>query len=121
MTLCFRKLTPLFGAEVTRDGKPLDLRQVHDRATLDAINAAMDEYTVLVFRQQPFTDAEQSEFGERLDGVKVSQVVGRFRADFRLSLMMVAVRRAAAMLLGSSLPSCCVRGDVAVIRESVDF
>ena len=26
--------------------------------------------------------------GERLDGVKLSQVVGRFRADFRLSLMI---------------------------------
>ena len=55
------------------------------------------------------------------DGVKVSQVVGRFRADFRLSLMMVAVRRAAAMLLGSGLPGCCVREDVAAIGESVDF
>jgi len=75
MTLCFRKLTPLFGAEVTRDGKPLDLRQVHDRATLDAINVAMDEYTVLVFRQQPFTDAEQSEFGERLDGGLLGKTV----------------------------------------------
>lgn len=68
MPLSFRKLTPLFGAEVTRDGKPLDLRQVHDRETLDAINAAMDEYAVLLFRSQPFTDVEQTEFGERLDG-----------------------------------------------------
>jgi len=68
MTLSFRKLTPLFGAEVTRDGQPLDLRQVHDRATLGAINAAMDEYAVLLFRNQPFTDVEQTEFGERLDG-----------------------------------------------------
>ena len=35
--------------------------------------------------------------------------------------MMVLVRRAAAMLLGSGLPSCCVRVDVAAIGESVDF
>ncbi len=54
--------------------------------------------------------AHLTPLGERLDGVKVSQVVGRFRADFRLSLMMAAVRRAAAMLLGSGLPSCFVRG-----------
>ena len=39
---------------------------------------------------------------ERLDGVK-TQIVGLFRADCRLSLMMVPVRRAAAMLLGSGL------------------
>ena len=48
--------------------------------------------------------AHLTSLSERPDGVSVSQVVGRFRADFRLSLMMVAVRRAAAMLLGSGLP-----------------
>ena len=57
--------------------------------------------------------AHLTPLGERPDGVSVSQVVGRFRADFRLSLMMVVVRRAAAMLLGSGLPGCCVREDVA--------
>ena len=65
--------------------------------------------------------AHLTPLGERPDGIKVPQVVGRFRADFRLSLMMVMIRRAAAMLLGSGLPSCCVRGDVAAIGESVDF
>jgi alpha-ketoglutarate-dependent 2,4-dichlorophenoxyacetate dioxygenase len=68
MTLEFRKLTPVFGAEVTRGGQPLDLRQVHDRETLDAINAGMDQYAVLLFRRQPLTDVEQTGFGERLDG-----------------------------------------------------
>jgi alpha-ketoglutarate-dependent 2,4-dichlorophenoxyacetate dioxygenase len=29
----------------------------------------MDEYAVLVFREQPFTDAEQLDFAQRLDGV----------------------------------------------------
>ena len=65
--------------------------------------------------------AHLTSLSERPDGVSVSQVVGRFRADFRLSLMMVAVRRAAAMLLGSGLPGCCVREDVAASGESVDF
>src|SRR4029434_7624728 len=35
---------------------------------LAAIRAGMDEYAVLVFRDQVFADAEQLEFGERLDG-----------------------------------------------------
>ena len=65
--------------------------------------------------------AHLTSLSERPDGVSVSQVVGRFRADFRLSLMMVAVRRAAAMLLGSGLPGCCVREDVAASGESVEF
>jgi len=46
----------------------VDLRAIEDRATLDAIRAAMDEYAVLVFRDQPFTDAEQLAFARRFDG-----------------------------------------------------
>src|SRR3954451_5171097 len=64
MTLTFRKLTPRFAAEVS----PVDLREVHDRATLDAIRAGMDEHGVLVFRNQPFTDKEQLAFAKRWDG-----------------------------------------------------
>lgn len=64
MTLTFRRLHPLFAAEVD----PVELRRIHDRPTLDAIRAAMDEYAVLVFRDQPFTDEEQMAFARRLDG-----------------------------------------------------
>ena len=64
MSLTFRKLHPTFVAEVS----PVDLRRVHDRATLDEIRVGMDEYAVLVFRNQPFTDAEQLAFAERFDG-----------------------------------------------------
>ena len=67
------------------------------------------------------SQAHLTPLGERPDSVKVPQAVGRFRADFRLSVIMVLVRRAAAMLLNSGLPSCCVRGDVAAIGESVGF
>ena len=56
--------------------------------------------------------------GERPDGAKVPFMVGRFRADFRLAVMMTVARRAAAMQLGSGLPSCCVRGGVALLPES---
>ena len=46
MTVTFKKLHPHIGAEAS----PLDLRQVHDRTTLDALVAGMDEHGVLVFR-----------------------------------------------------------------------
>ncbi len=65
MTLAFRTLHPHFAAEAG----PIDLRAVTDRGTLDEIRAGMDEYAVLVFRDQPFTDDEQLAFAQRFDGV----------------------------------------------------
>ncbi len=64
MALSFRKLHPHFVGEVG----PVDLRRVHDAETLEAIRAGMDEYAVLVFHDQPFTDAEHLDFAQRLDG-----------------------------------------------------
>jgi len=64
MPLAFNKLHPVFAAEVS----PVDLREVHDRQTLQEIRAGMDEYAVLVFRNQPFTDAAQLDFAQRFDG-----------------------------------------------------
>lgn len=64
MSISFRKLHPLFAAEVS----PVDLRHVRDRATLERIRAGMDEYAVLVFRNQSLTIQEQIAFAQRLDG-----------------------------------------------------
>ena len=64
MSVTIRKLHPHVGGEVS----PIDLRTVHDRATLEQLRAGMDEHGVLVFRKQPFTDAEQLAFAERFDG-----------------------------------------------------
>jgi alpha-ketoglutarate-dependent 2,4-dichlorophenoxyacetate dioxygenase len=64
MALTFRRLHPHFAAEVG----PVDLRAVHDAATLAQIRAGMDEHAVLVFRDQPFADDEQIAFAQRLDG-----------------------------------------------------
>ncbi len=64
MALTFHKLHPHFAAEVS----PVDLRQVHDPETLGEIRAGMDEFAVLVFRGQPFTDEEQLAFAQRVDG-----------------------------------------------------
>src|SRR5262245_7240891 len=64
MALTFRKLHPHFVAEVS----PVDLRQVYDQETLAQIRAGMDEYAILVFRDQSFTDDEQLAFAQRFDG-----------------------------------------------------
>ena len=64
MTLEFRKLHPLFAAEVSA----VDLRAVHDEETLERIRAGMDEHAVLVFRDQAFSSEEQRDFAVRLDG-----------------------------------------------------
>ena len=64
MTLKFQRLHPRFVAEVSQ----VDVRAVHDRETLGEIREGMDEYAVLVFRDQPFTDAEQLNFAQRFDG-----------------------------------------------------
>jgi alpha-ketoglutarate-dependent 2,4-dichlorophenoxyacetate dioxygenase len=64
MALDVRPLHPLFAGEAGA----IDLRLVQDRPALDAIRAAMDQYAVLVFRDQAFTDAEQLTFARRFDG-----------------------------------------------------
>src|SRR6185369_2586733 len=64
MALAFRKLHPHFAAEAG----PVELRRVHDEATLAEIRAGMDEHAVLVFHDQPLTDEEHLAFAQRLDG-----------------------------------------------------
>jgi alpha-ketoglutarate-dependent 2,4-dichlorophenoxyacetate dioxygenase len=81
MALTFRTLHTCFAAEVGA----IDLRGVHDPETLAEIRAGMDEHAVLVFRDQPFTDAEQLAFAQRLDGQlhtrTGSRVLGKSRLD----------------------------------------
>ena len=64
MALTFRKLHPHFVGE----SSPVELRKAHDEKTLAQIRAGMDEFAVLVFHDQAFSDAEQLAFGQRLDG-----------------------------------------------------
>jgi alpha-ketoglutarate-dependent 2,4-dichlorophenoxyacetate dioxygenase len=70
MALSDRPLHPLFAGEVSGVG----LRETHDRATLEGIKALLDRYAVLVFRDQPFDDEEQTAFARRLDGELVMKV-----------------------------------------------
>ncbi len=65
MTVTFTPLTPVFAGEAA----PIDLRQVHDRQSLEAIRAGMDKYAVLVVpRPADFTNEEQLDFAQRFDG-----------------------------------------------------
>ena len=64
MAVTFRKLHPYFVAEVSS----VDLRRVHAPQTLAELRAGMDEYGLLVFRDQRFTDEEHLAFARRLDG-----------------------------------------------------
>jgi alpha-ketoglutarate-dependent 2,4-dichlorophenoxyacetate dioxygenase len=86
MALTFQKLHPCFAAEVS----PVDLRRVHDAETLAEIRAGMDEYAVLVFRDQPFTDEEQLAFARRLDGELHTKTGSRVLAKSRLGNEAVA-------------------------------
>ena len=64
MALVFRKLHPTFVAEVS----PIDLKSATDVQTLERIRAGMDEFAVLVFRGQFWSDAEHLAFAQRFDG-----------------------------------------------------
>lgn len=55
MSLQVEQLHPLFAGEASG----VDLSKPLDQATVDAIDAAMNEYSVLVFRDQPLTETEQ--------------------------------------------------------------
>ena len=73
-----RQLHPLFAGEVSG----IDIRRPANPQTVAAIDRAMDEYAVLVFRSQPLDQDEQiafaSSFGELDIGLaKLSKVKGR--------------------------------------------
>ena len=63
MSLTFIQLHPFFVGE----SSAIDLRSA-DAAALQQIRRGMDQYGVLVFRGQSFTDDEQLAFAERFDG-----------------------------------------------------
>src|SRR5258708_11001064 len=92
MTVTITPLTPVFAGKVGA----IDLRQVHDRESLEAIRAGMDKYAVLVFRDQNFTNEEQLDFAQRFDGRQVWR-----RAGFRTRL---GPSRSDAALVGAVCP-----------------
>jgi alpha-ketoglutarate-dependent 2,4-dichlorophenoxyacetate dioxygenase len=78
MSMQIRQLHPLFAGEVSG----VDIRRPPPPETVAAIDRAMDQYAVLVFRGQPLTQDEQiawsSAFGELDIGLaKLSKTKGR--------------------------------------------
>jgi alpha-ketoglutarate-dependent 2,4-dichlorophenoxyacetate dioxygenase len=61
VSLQLRSLHPLFAAEASG----VDLRRPLEAATRHAIEAALDRHAVLVWRDQPFTEAEQVAFARQ--------------------------------------------------------
>ena len=80
MALQFTPLHPRFVAE----SGSIALRGVDDPAVLDAIRDAMDEYAVVVFRDQAFEDGEQLAFARRFDGTLHEKTGSRVIAANRL-------------------------------------
>lgn len=68
--LHIEKLHPDFGARVTG----VDLSAPLDTETLQAINAAIDEYSFVCFRDQPFDDAKQLAFTQALGAAEPSHI-----------------------------------------------
>ena len=92
MALTLKPLHPLFAAEA--DG--VDLRQPLDAATVAAIDAAMDRYAVLVFRDQPMDQGQQiacaRQFGPLDAGLrKATGAATRFEYDELIDISNVAL------------------------------
>jgi alpha-ketoglutarate-dependent 2,4-dichlorophenoxyacetate dioxygenase len=60
MSISIRRLTPHIGGEVAG----IDIRKPLSAEDTAAIHAAMDEYAVLVFREQPMSGDQQLAFTE---------------------------------------------------------
>ena len=61
MSLEIEPLTPVFGARITG----FSIRDGIDAATIEALDSAIDDYSLLVLPGQPVTDEEQVAFTER--------------------------------------------------------
>ena len=68
MSISIRRLTPHIGGEVTG----VDIRKPLSAEDAAAIHDGMDEYAVLVFREQPMTGDQQLAFTEALGPIELS-------------------------------------------------
>jgi alpha-ketoglutarate-dependent 2,4-dichlorophenoxyacetate dioxygenase len=97
MTLQLRQLHPLFVAEASG----IDLRKPLDAATVKEIDAAMDRYAVLVFRDQPMDQDQQIAFARAFGPLdlglrKVKKQAHRFQYDELIDISNVEVDGAIA-------------------------
>jgi alpha-ketoglutarate-dependent 2,4-dichlorophenoxyacetate dioxygenase len=88
MTLSIRKVGPCFAGEV--DG--VDIRQPLSAEDAAAIHAGMDDYGVLVFREQPLTETQQLDFTTSLGALEHTIASGmRSEAESRLPTVFADV------------------------------
>ncbi len=92
MTLALEPLHPLFAAEAGG----VDLRKPLDPDTVRAIDAAMDQYAVLVFRGQPLDQGEQVAFSKQFGPLdaglrKATGAPTRFKYDELIDIGNVAL------------------------------
>lgn len=86
-----KQIHPLFAGEISG----VDIRRAPDADTVAAIDRAMDQYAVLVFRGQPVSQDEQiafsSAFGDLDIGLsKLSKVKGRLDYQELIDISNVA-------------------------------
>jgi hypothetical protein len=70
-------------------------------------NTVIQEW--LAMRYKASLEATETAMGPRPDGYQVSGMVGKFRAEFRMALRMVAIRRLGRMQRAAGLPPDCTR------------
>ncbi len=97
MTLTLNPVTTDFAAEAAG----VDLRQPLDAATIAAIDAAMDQYAVLFFRNQPLDEVQQiacaRQFGPLDAGLrKATGAATRFKYDELIDISNLALDGAVA-------------------------
>src|SRR5690554_6090061 len=77
MSFTVKKLHPLFVGEASG----VNLSQPLSAQEIDAFNAAMDEYGVLVFRNQPLTQTQQLELAKSLGPLDIGMKKLKHRKD----------------------------------------
>ena len=87
MSIAIKPLHPVFAAEVTG----LDLRVPLDSDTVQAIDAAINQYAVLVFPNQRITDEQQMAFSRNFGELETT--VRAYRKDWapRLDVHMADI------------------------------
>jgi alpha-ketoglutarate-dependent 2,4-dichlorophenoxyacetate dioxygenase len=75
MGVTIRPLTPVFAGEVTG----IDCRKPLDVEEIAAVEAGMDQYAVLVFRDQPLTDEQQIAFTRHFGELENYNTPGHIR------------------------------------------
>jgi hypothetical protein len=74
----------------------------------------------LAMRYKATLERREATLGPRPDGFRTAGMVGKFRAEFRMALRMVAVRRMGALQRASGLPKECTRKDAERDVDSFD-